>query len=67
MQAYGMDCDAIDASRMIDILECETWIWSPEVTEFDNRGAGRNYTMINKFVSSAAHLAGKQHILRRND
>lgn len=63
MQAYGMDCNAIDATMQLDIPECETWTWVPQVEEFDvspKNFSGRNYTMINKFVSSAAHLAGKQ-------
>ena len=65
MQAYGMDCNPIEASMLIDIPECETWIWTPEVDEFGRtlKGLkGRNYTMVNKFVSSAAHLAGRQLI-----
>jgi hypothetical protein len=64
MQAYGMDCDPITAGMMIDIPECETWINSEEIEPFGNGSYahGRNYTMINKFVSSAAHLSGKQLI-----
>ena len=62
MQAYGMDCHPLEASMKIDIPECETWIWTPEIEEFGEKGSGRNYTMINKFVSSAAHLTGKQLI-----
>jgi hypothetical protein len=64
MQAYGMDCDPITAGMMIDIPECETWINSEEIEPFGNGDYrhGRNYTMINKFVSSAAHLSGKQLI-----
>ncbi|HVX50197.1 MAG TPA: glycosyl hydrolase [Chitinophagaceae bacterium] len=65
MQAYGMDCNAIDASMQLDIPECETWIWVPEIEEFDEKEdnfSGRNYTMINKFVSSAGHFSGKQVI-----
>jgi hypothetical protein len=65
MQAYGMDCHPLEASMLIDIPECETWIWVPEVEEFGDKlseFSGRNYTMINKFVSSGAHLAGKQLI-----
>lgn len=65
MQAYGMDCNAIDATMLLDIPECETWIWVPEVEEFDEKEgnfSGRNYTMVNKFVSSAAHFADKQVI-----
>jgi hypothetical protein len=65
MQAYGMDCNAIDATMQLDIPECETWTWVPQIEEFDaspDNFSGRNYTMVNKFVSSAAHLAGKQEI-----
>ncbi len=64
MQAYGTECDVIAASMMLDIPECETWIRSERVEAFgtgDYR-TGRNYTMINKFVSSAAHLSNKQLI-----
>ncbi|MBS1664909.1 MAG: hypothetical protein JST68_27930 [Bacteroidetes bacterium] len=62
MQAYGMDCDPITSGMMVDIPECETWIWTEAIDEFgtgDYR-KGRNYTMINKFVSSSAHLSGKR-------
>jgi hypothetical protein len=62
MQAYGMDCLPLESSMLIDIPECETWIWVPEVEEFGENGKGRNYTMINKYVTSAAHLTGKQLI-----
>ena len=64
MQAYGMDCDPIAAGMMIDIPECETWIRTEQILPFGNGDytLGRNYTMINKFVSSAAHLSGKQLI-----
>jgi hypothetical protein len=64
MQAYGMDLDAITAGMMVDIPECETWIRSEKIESFgtgDYR-QGRYYTMINKFVSSAGHLSGKQLI-----
>ncbi len=64
MQAYGMDCDPIASGMMVDIPECETWIWTDAIEDFgtgDYR-KGRNYTMINKFVSSSAHLSGKRLI-----
>ena len=64
MQAYGMECDVMTGSMTVDIPECETWIRSEQVKNFgtgDYR-VGRDYTMVNKFVSSAAHLAGKQLI-----
>jgi hypothetical protein len=62
MQAYGMDCHPLEASMLLDIPECETWIWVPEVEEFTEGPRARNYTNVNKFVSSAAHLRGKQLI-----
>ena len=64
MQAYGMDLDAITAGMMVDIPECETWIRSEKIEPFGNGDyrRGRSYTMINKFVSSAAHLSGKRLI-----
>lgn len=64
MQAYGMDCDPIAAGMMVDIPECETWIRTEKIEAFGDGvyDHGRNYTMINKFVSSAAHLSGKQLI-----
>ncbi len=64
MQAYGSECDVMTASRMLDIPECETWIRSEQIVPFEaaDYRVGRNYTMINKFVSSAAHLSGKQLI-----
>ena len=64
MQAYGMDCDAINAGMLVDIPECETWIRTEKIEPFGSGdyNQGRSYTMINKFVSSSAHLAGKQLI-----
>jgi len=64
MQAYGTECDVMTASTMLDIPECETWIRSERIVPYDaaDYRVGRNYTMINKFVSSAAHLSGKQLI-----
>lgn len=64
MQAYGMDLDAITAGMMVDIPECETWIRSEKIENFGSGDyrQGRYYTMINKFVSSAGHLSGKQLI-----
>jgi hypothetical protein len=45
-QIYGNEFHPLDASFDIDIPECETWTFG--------------YTTINKFVASAAHLAGKK-------
>lgn len=64
MQAYGRGYFPLEASFDVDIPECETWIrpgLGTEMNETDYR-IGRAYTMINKYVSSAAHLKGKKHI-----
>jgi alpha-L-rhamnosidase len=62
MQAYGRGYDPLDGSFGVDIPECETWIKTglgTEMSEEDYR-VGRAYTMINKYISSAAHLQGKK-------
>jgi len=64
MQAYGRGYFLLEGSFNPDIPECETWIKAglgTEMSETDYR-IGRAYTMINKFVSSAAHLQGKKEI-----
>ena len=61
MQAYGRGYNPLDGSFGVDIPECETWIKNglgTEMSEEDYR-VGRAYSMINKYVSSAAHLQGK--------
>ena len=64
VQAYGRGYFPLDGSLDIDLPECETWIrvgLGKEMSGEDYR-RGRAYTMINKFVSSAAHLKGKKYI-----
>jgi hypothetical protein len=64
MQAYGRGFDPLEGSFGVDIPECETWIKNglgTEMSEIDYR-VGRAYSMINKYVSSAAHLQGKTWI-----
>ena len=64
VQAYGKGYYPLEGSFDIDLPECETWVKygiGEEMSEIDPR-IGRAYTMINKFVSSAAHLKGKRHI-----
>lgn len=61
-QAYGRGYFPLEGSFDMDIPECETWIkygLGGEVNETNYR-FGRAHTMINKFVSSAAHLKGKR-------
>ncbi len=63
-QAYGRGYFPLEGSFDMDIPECETWIKAgigKEMSEADPR-VGRGYTMINKYVSSAAHLKGKKLI-----
>jgi len=64
MQAYGRGYLLLEGSFDADIPECETWIrpgLGIEMSETDYR-IGRAYTMVNKVVSSAAHLKDKKHI-----
>jgi hypothetical protein len=63
-QAYGRGYFLLEGSFTIDLPECETWIKygiGTDMSETDYR-IGRAYSMINKYVSSAAHLKGKRHI-----
>lgn len=64
VQAYGRGYFPLEGSFDVDLPECETWIkygLGKEMSEEDYR-VGRAYTMINKYVSSAAHLKGKRYI-----
>jgi len=63
-QAYGRGYFPLEGSFDADIPECETWIRPGLGTEMDESDyrIGRAYTVVNKFVSSAGHLKGKQHI-----
>ena len=64
VQAYGRGYYPLEGSFDVDLPECETWIKygiGKELSETDYR-IGRAYSMINKYVSSAAHLKGKRHI-----
>jgi hypothetical protein len=63
-QAYGRGYFPLEGSFDVDIPECETWIrpgLGSEMSESEYR-IGRAYTVVNKYVSSAAHLKGKRHI-----
>lgn len=68
MQAYGRGFFPLESSFAVDIPEGESWTMNwlkhrigVEMPENDYR-RGRAYTMINKYVSSAAHLTGKRLI-----
>lgn len=65
-QAYGRGFFPLETSLEYDIPEGESWTtnWlkhriGEEMSDEDYR-RGRGYTMINKYVSSAAHLTGKR-------
>lgn len=65
-QAYGRGLFPLESSFEYDIPESESWTMNwlkhkigEEMPEEDYR-RGRAYTMINKFVSSAANLTGKK-------
>lgn len=68
-QAYGRGYFLLEGSFSIDIPECETWlkygigkdISEEEYTRYPWH-LGEGYTMINKYVSSAAHLKNKKLI-----
>jgi len=68
MQAYGRGFYPLESSMAVDIPEGESWTMNwlkhrigEEMPESDYR-RGRAYTMVNKYVSSAAHLSGKRLI-----
>ena len=66
IEAYGRGFFTLDSSLDIDIPEGESWTMNwlrhrigEEMGDEDYR-RGRSYTMINKYVTSAAHLTGKR-------
>jgi len=65
-QAYGCGFFPLETSLTVDIPEGESWttnwlrhVVGEEMGDGDYR-RGRAYTMIDKYVSSAAHLQGKR-------
>ena len=67
-QAYGRGFYPLENAMGYDIPEGESWTtnWlkhkpGEEMSETDYR-RGRAYTMVNKFVSSATHLAGNRTV-----
>ncbi len=67
-QAYGRGFYPLENAMGYDLPEGESWTtnWlkhkpGEEMSEQDYR-RGRAYTMVNKFVSSAAHLAGNRRV-----
>ncbi len=61
IQAYGKGCTPVESLLDVDIPECETWYHKENGEIFpDHSMSGHGYKMVNKFVASAAHLAGKE-------
>ena len=67
-QAYGRGFFPLESSMVYDIPEGESWTTNylrhrvgEEMGDEDYR-RGRAYTMINKYVSSAAHQMGKSNV-----
>ena len=67
-QAYGRGFFPLESGMYYDIPEGESWTtnWLQhrigEEMRNDEYRAGRAYTMINKYITSAAHLTGKRLI-----
>lgn len=70
-QSYGRGYYLVEGSFDIDIPEAETWIKTTDQYQIGDDipedefmkyswDLGRGYTMINKFLSSGAHLKGKR-------
>lgn len=60
MQAYGRGMHPLEASMEIDLPDSETWLYKELGRVYPNTGlVGRAPKMCNKYVSSAAALAGK--------
>jgi hypothetical protein len=53
-QAYGRETHPIDGGLLIDIPEGESWLWG------DHDRITKRPTVVNRYVSSAARLAGKR-------
>ncbi|GHV48894.1 hypothetical protein FACS1894181_05960 [Bacteroidia bacterium] len=66
VQGYGRGFFPLETSMLFDIPEGESWTTNylqhrlgEEMSNEDYR-RGRGYTMVNKYVTSAAHLSGKR-------
>jgi hypothetical protein len=54
VQAYGRETDPIEGGRLVDVPEGESWFWS------DHTRILPSPTVVDRYVSSAARLAGKR-------
>ena len=62
IQAYGREYHPLEASLIVDIPECETWMWNSDNGRESDMLRGVVYTDVNKYVSSAVHLSGKKEV-----
>ncbi len=62
VQPYGREFHPLESSLLVDIPECETWLWHSDGSKNSDFVQRPTYTNVNKFVSSAAHLSGKKVI-----
>ena len=56
IQAYGRETHPLEGSLLVDLPEGESWLWS------DRDKVVPMPTVANKYVASAAHLAGKNWV-----
>jgi hypothetical protein len=54
VQAYGRETHPIDGGLLVDIPEGESWLWG------DHDRITKRPTVVNRYVSSSARLAGKR-------
>lgn len=57
VQAYGRETHPIHGGLAVDLPEGETWLWHDRADPLVLRPES---TVVNKYVSSAAHLGGKR-------
>jgi hypothetical protein len=56
IQAYGRETHPLNGSMLVDLPEGESWLWGEEDRVVPSP------TVVNKYVSSAAHLSGKSSV-----
>ena len=56
IQAYGRETHPLGGSMLVDLPEGESWLWG------EGDSIVPSPTVVNKYVSSAAHLSGKRQV-----
>ncbi len=56
IQAYGRESHPLEGSLLVDLPEGESWLWAQDPL------VSRSPTVVNRYVSSAAHLSGKRRV-----